>query len=126
MTIVFMTLFALVIEERLRSRVRELLPALLICGITSVLWWRFTDNLWPYVLVQFIPMLAIPVLLLIRPGKPGLVPMIVFYGFRENRRAVRRRDLLDTSSQRTQVEASSRRTRHPIYSALAPRLLKSL
>jgi hypothetical protein len=80
MTIVFMTLFALVIEERLHSRLKELLPILLTCGIASVLWWRFTGNLWPYVLVQFVPMLAIPALLVMHPGKPGLVPVIVLYG----------------------------------------------
>jgi hypothetical protein len=80
MTIVFMTLFALVIEERLRARTKDLLAALLFCGVASALWWRFTGNLWPYVLVQFVPMLAIPALLVIRPGKPGLLPVIVFYG----------------------------------------------
>ncbi len=80
MTIVFMTLFALVIEERFPARTKDLLAILLFCGIASVLWWRFTGNLWPYVFVQFIPMLAIPVLLLLRPGKPGLWPVIAFYG----------------------------------------------
>jgi hypothetical protein len=80
MTIVFMTLFALVIEERVRAEVKDLLPTLLICGVASVLWWRFTGNLWPYVLVQFVPMLVIPALLVIRPGKPGLWPVIVLYG----------------------------------------------
>jgi hypothetical protein len=80
MTIVFMTLFALVIEERLRMRNRDLLPALPTCGIASVLWWRFSGNLWPYVLVQFVPMLVIPALLVMRPGNLLLVPVIVFYG----------------------------------------------
>jgi ceramidase len=80
MTIVFMTLFALVIAERVRSPAKNLLPMLLCCGIASVFWWRFTGNLWPYVLVQFVPMLAIPALLAMRPGKPGLWPVIVFYG----------------------------------------------
>jgi hypothetical protein len=80
MTIVFMTLFAVIIEERLHYRLKALLPLLLVCGIASVLWWRFTGNLWPYVLVQFVPMLAIPVLLVIRPGSLALVPVIVCYG----------------------------------------------
>ncbi len=79
MTIVFMTLFALVIEERTRP-FKNLLPILLLCGIASVLWWRFTGNLWPYVLVQFVPMLAIPAFLLMRPGRPGLWPVIACYG----------------------------------------------
>jgi hypothetical protein len=90
MTVVFMTLFALVIEKHIKG----LLPALLACGIASVLWWRFTGNLWPYVLVQFVPMLVIPVLLVgsrrritnppqaasLHYIKPGLVPVIVLYG----------------------------------------------
>ena len=96
MTIVFMTLFALVIEEPVRTHIKELLPTLLTCGIASVLWWRFTGNLWSYVLVQFVPMLVIPALLVMRSGKrrianppqavslhyikPGLWPVIVLYG----------------------------------------------
>jgi hypothetical protein len=80
MTIVFMTLFAVVIEERLQWRIRASLPTLLTCGIASVLWWRFTGNLWPYVLVQFVPMLMIPALLVMRPGNLALVPVIVCYG----------------------------------------------
>jgi hypothetical protein len=79
MTIVFMTLISLVLEERVHARVRILLPVLLICGIASVLWWRFTGNLWPYVLVQFVPLLATPALLVVLPGKPGLWPVVVFY-----------------------------------------------
>jgi hypothetical protein len=78
MTIVFMTLFALVIQERLRP-MKHLLPILLTIGIASVLWWQFTGNLWPYVFVQFVPMLAIPILLLRRPGVPGLWPVIACY-----------------------------------------------
>jgi hypothetical protein len=79
MTIVFMTLFALVLQERVRP-IKDLLPILLLCGIASVLWWRFTGDLSPYVLVQFGPMLVIPVLLFMRPGQPGLWPVIVCYG----------------------------------------------
>lgn len=80
MTIVFMTLFALVIQERTRTQINDLLPVLLICGIASVLWWRFSGNLWPYVLVQFLPMLTVPALLVVRPGTPGLWPVIACYG----------------------------------------------
>jgi len=80
MTIVFMTLFALVMEERIQTKFKGLLPTLLACGIASVLWWRFTGNLWPYVLVQFVPMLVIPDLLMMRSGNSGLVPVIVLYG----------------------------------------------
>jgi hypothetical protein len=80
MTIVFMALFTVVIETFRGSRVKDLLPILLCAGVGSVLWWRFTGDLKPYVLVQFVPMLAIPVLLLIRPSNPGIWPVILLYG----------------------------------------------
>lgn len=80
MTIVFMTLFALVIQDRAHARINDLFPVLLICGVGSVLWWQFTGNLWPYVLVQFVPLLVIPALLVMRPGTRGLWPVVVCYG----------------------------------------------
>ena len=48
----------------------SIFPALLTAGIASVLWWQFTGNLWPYVFVQFVPMLAIPILLRSVPAFP--------------------------------------------------------
>jgi len=65
MTIVFMTLLATVIAERLSmSAGRLLLYPLLACGALSVAYWKLSGDLRWYGLVQFVPMLALPVLLL--------------------------------------------------------------
>ena len=56
MTLVFMSLLAWVLSQSRSPRFSAwLLAALVICGITSVLWWRITGDLRPYVLVQFGP-----------------------------------------------------------------------
>jgi hypothetical protein len=76
MTITFMGIFAVVIGEYIDSRwgARLFLP-LGILGIASVAYWDFTEqagqgDLRPYALVQFLPMLLIPlILLLFRPGR---------------------------------------------------------
>jgi hypothetical protein len=67
MTIVFMSLFATTIGERIdmRSGQRSLLPLLLI-GVASVVYWRISGDLRFYAMVQFYPMLMIPVLLIWR------------------------------------------------------------
>jgi hypothetical protein len=46
----------------------------LLAGLASVLYWRATDDLRPYVLVQFLPVLLIPLVLLLYPrrGSAGL------------------------------------------------------
>ncbi|HZD95649.1 MAG TPA: hypothetical protein VE133_15405, partial [Candidatus Sulfotelmatobacter sp.] len=72
MTIVFMALFAVAIKQR------ALVIPLVIVGIASALWWRLTDNLWPYALVQFGPLIAL-IVIAIR-SEPGLRPVVVFYG----------------------------------------------
>jgi hypothetical protein len=72
MTIVFMSLFALAIKQR------ALVIPLVIIGAASVVWWRLTDNLWPYGLVQFGPMVALTVIAF--RSEPGLRPVVVFYG----------------------------------------------
>jgi hypothetical protein len=78
MTIAFMALFAAIIEERRDKRVgRALLWPLLAFGAASVIWWRFSDDLRWYALVQFFPMLAM--LLLLRGLRDPLVPMMLFY-----------------------------------------------
>lgn len=73
MAIAFMALFALALRRR-----AWVLP-LVAVGIASVVWWRFTDNLWPYLLVQFGPM--IPLMVIAWRREKGLWPVIAFYGF---------------------------------------------
>lgn len=78
LSIVFMTFFSLMLIERVHFRVGlRLTPWLLLLGVASVLYWIFTENLSqgdlrPYILVQFFPILAIPLILLIFPASyPG-------------------------------------------------------
>jgi hypothetical protein len=71
MTLAFMAVFAIVIGEHISSRfgIRLLLP-LLLFGAFSVLYWRLTDSgyggdLRLYVIVQYLPMLLIPAIVLL-------------------------------------------------------------
>lgn len=72
MTIAFMALFALAIKRR------ALVIPFVLFGIVSVVWWRVTDNLWLYGLVQFGTMAALLVIAIRR--EPGLWPVFIFYG----------------------------------------------
>lgn len=75
MTIAFMSLFAIIIMERVHSRAGlYLFPVLLICGIASVWYWNHTEmlgqgDLRPYALVQFFPMIAIILMLWLFPAR---------------------------------------------------------
>lgn len=75
MTIVFMSLFAIVIAERISlSAGRRLFPLLLAAGIGSVVYWRQGEvhavgDLRFYGLVQFFPLVAIPLMLLLFPPR---------------------------------------------------------
>ncbi len=72
MTIAFMALFALAINQR------RLVVPLVLFGIVSVVWWRITDNLWLYGLVQFGTMAVLLIVAIRR--EPGLWPVFIFYG----------------------------------------------
>ena len=71
MTIVFMALFAIIIGEFISVRFgKPLLFTLLIFGFISVVYWHYTESqnngdLRLYVLVQFLPLLLIPIILLL-------------------------------------------------------------
>lgn len=75
MTLAFMGLFSAIISERLASKVgRRLLTPLVFFGAGSVLYWHITElhgtgDLRLYYLVQFYPMLTIPLLLLLYPAR---------------------------------------------------------
>jgi len=65
MSIGFMGLLVAVISEHVNEKLeRVLLAPAIILGVASVIYWHYTDDLRLYVWVQFIPMLAIPALLL--------------------------------------------------------------
>jgi hypothetical protein len=80
MTLAFMALFAIVLGEHVDMRlVRLLLWPLLLAGLVSVLYWRASDDLRPYALVQFLPVLLIPLVLLVYP-KRGSGPVWLALG----------------------------------------------
>lgn len=70
MTLAFMGLFAALLSEHLGTQYEcgLLIPALFI-GVASVFWWRHTDDLRIYIWVQLAPLLAIPFVLAMFPGR---------------------------------------------------------
>lgn len=66
MTIGFMGLFVALLGEYVdRRAVRYLLVPAVLVGVTSVGYWHWTDDLRPYVWVQFMPLLVVPALLIL-------------------------------------------------------------
>lgn len=101
MTIGFMAILAIFISERINLRAgKTLLPVLLFIGVFSVGLWilgeRVTDiipaDLRLYGLVQFFPMIAIPLLLLWFPprytGVRYIIWIFVFYGLAKGAEAL--------------------------------------
>ena len=84
MSIVFMALSVAVLAEYVNPRLEKylLLPAIAL-GLASVIYWHFTDDLRPYVLVQFLPLLMIPMILLLfrnpRKDRAFLLAAFVIY-----------------------------------------------
>ena len=84
MTIVFMTLLAITVGERISSTAgRLLLLPFLAIGAVSLLVWKLTGDLRAYGLVQFYPMFALPLMLILFPGRysavAGIWAMIAVY-----------------------------------------------
>ncbi len=91
MTIVFMSLLSATLSEYVLLRLGGyLLGPLVLIGIGSVLWWHYTElqgagDLRMYVLVQYYPMLLIPLILWLFPstgypkGTGQLVRVVVWY-----------------------------------------------
>lgn len=75
MTVAFMTLLSAVIADRISWVAgRALLWPLVVAGIASIAWWLRSEaagagDLRPYGLVQFLPMLLIPLMLLMWRGE---------------------------------------------------------
>lgn len=66
----FMALFACVIVDAISHRARVLLIPLVLGGLASVVYWYWTElqgqgDLRPYVLVQFLPLILLPLMLLL-------------------------------------------------------------
>jgi len=75
MTVAFMTLLSAVVADRVSWLAgRALLWPLIVAGIVSIAWWVRTEgagagDLRPYALVQFLPMLLVPLMLLMWRGE---------------------------------------------------------
>lgn len=88
MTITFMSLFAIVIDENLnKNSSHKTLYFLNILGILSVIYWEiseflYSEDLRPYVIIQFLPMILIPLILILFDGnnKKYIWWIIVIYG----------------------------------------------
>jgi len=77
MTLAFMALYSIIISEFISEAIGRLLfLPLLLAGLSSVLYWWFTElngvgDLRYYILVQFFPVLTIPIILLSFKSKYG-------------------------------------------------------
>ncbi len=75
MTVAFAALFSVVVQDRMSERIgRILLWPSVIAGIASVAWWYWSEvegrgDLRPYAVVQFLPVLLIPLMLLLFSGR---------------------------------------------------------
>lgn len=75
MTVAFMGLFSLVLGERVISDYKNTaLVFLVACGIAAVLYWSWTEadgrgDLRPYAVVQFLPLILMPLILALFPRK---------------------------------------------------------
>jgi len=75
MTLVFMGIFSMILAERIGVKIGvALLLPLLIAGVVSVAYWHVTEqagqgDLRPYGLVQFLPILLIPIILVLFPAR---------------------------------------------------------
>ncbi|MGQ0384449.1 MAG: ceramidase domain-containing protein [Gammaproteobacteria bacterium] len=75
MTVAFMALFAAVVADRVSLQLgRVLLWPCIAAGIASIGWWHLTESdgtgdLRAYAIVQFLPMVLIPLMLLLLPGE---------------------------------------------------------
>ncbi|HYE33862.1 ceramidase domain-containing protein [Methylocaldum sp.] len=90
MTVAFMAFVSIIVGEHLsRQAGRKLLWPLIFLGIASIVYWHLTEqsghgDLRPYGLVQFLPMLLIPLILLLFPpsftGTGYVWALLGFYG----------------------------------------------
>ena len=72
MTIAFTALFSAMLVEKVAPQFEgKILPVALVVGTSSVLWWRYSNDLRLYAWVQFGPLLALVYMLIAYPVRPG-------------------------------------------------------
>jgi predicted membrane channel-forming protein YqfA (hemolysin III family) len=73
----FPTVFAVAIGDRVSVVAGRLLLAPLALGaVASVVWWQRTDDLRAYAVAQFLPLLLIPLMLVLLPGRRAAGPLV--------------------------------------------------
>jgi len=73
----FPVVLAVAIGDRISVAAgRALLVPLALGAVASVVWWHRTDDLRPYALAQFLPMLLIPLMLVLLPGRRPAGPLV--------------------------------------------------
>ena len=82
MTVVFMAFFSVIIGEHISPRTGQLLLyPLLAIGVASIVYWQVSEeagrgDLRLYLIVQFLPMMLIPLILLSFPSRLSRVRLI--------------------------------------------------
>ena len=84
MTVAFMALLSIIISEFVNNRTgRQILFPAIMLGLLSIVYWIIYNDLRFYALVQFYPMLAIPVGLIFFKSKDGITigywMLLLFY-----------------------------------------------
>ena len=75
MTLAFMALFSMVVGDRVSAKLgAQIFWPLLIAGVASVCYWYWSEvrgmgDLRAYIVIQFLPMLLIPIMLMLYRGK---------------------------------------------------------
>lgn len=69
MTIGFMGLFVALLAEHVHEKFEKLLIPFILLGFSSVIYWAYTDDLRFYFWIQFFPLICIPIILGLFPGK---------------------------------------------------------
>jgi hypothetical protein len=64
MSVAFMAMFTFVLSEYIDVTIaKKLFLPLLVCGVGSVVYWAYFNDLRPYAIVQFFPLIILPVIL---------------------------------------------------------------
>jgi hypothetical protein len=71
------TVLAVAVGDRVGPAAgRALLAPLALAAVGSVLWWQRTDDLRAYALAQFLPLLLVPLMLALLPGRRPAGPLL--------------------------------------------------
>jgi hypothetical protein len=84
MTIAFMGFFSFLIGDSISEKAgRQVLVPFILIGLMSIVYWKFSNDLRLYALVQFLPGILAPLMLLFYKQRSGLTNyywlMLLFY-----------------------------------------------